>query len=135
MATAQSVAVKHWARIIKRWPVDRVRPEYVSFQKVMRDRLQKATSPAAAAGNAKANEAQPVSPPQWDEAQEMRQVNVLYSLLEDRYFKAYPIPTKLRHPRSMPTYYDDVLKEMEEAPSRTWFQSLVNRIKGSLRFK
>lgn len=101
----------------------------------MQDRLQKATSPAAAADNAKTNEAQPASPPRWDEAKEMRQVNVLYSLLEDRYFKAYPIPTKLRHPRSMPTYYDDVLKEMDEAPSRTWFQSLMNRIKGSLRFK
>ncbi|EXJ85775.1 hypothetical protein A1O1_06143 [Capronia coronata CBS 617.96] len=136
MATGQSVAVKHWARIIKRWPVDRVRPEHISFQTVMQGRLQKASSPSAAAENVKANEAlvSPANPPQLDEAREMRQVNALYSLLEDRYFNAYPIPAKLRNPESMPTHYDDVIKEMDEAPSRTWTQSLMKRIKGSLRF-
>lgn len=102
----------------------------------MQTRLQKASSPTAAAENVKANETlvSPASPVQFDEAREMRQVNALYSLLEDRYFKVYPIPAKLRHPESMPTHYDIVIKEMEEAPSRTWAQSLIKRIKGSLRF-
>ncbi|EXJ85187.1 hypothetical protein A1O3_05862 [Capronia epimyces CBS 606.96] len=135
MATGRSVAAQHWARIIKRWPVDRVRPEHISFQKVMQSRLQKASSPTAATANVKANEGQ-VSPatPQFDEAKEMRQINALYSLLEDRYFKAYPMPANLRNPQSMPTHYDDVIKEMDEAPTRTWIQSLIQRVKGSLRF-
>jgi hypothetical protein len=110
--------MKHWARIIQAWPVDRVRPEHVSFQKLMQSRLQKA------------NEA--LGTPA--EQKEMRQINALYALLDDRFLKEYPLPAKVRHPQSSPTHYDDVVKEMDEAPTRTWVTSLVNRIKGSLRF-
>ena len=37
-------------------------------------------------------------------------------------------------PASNPNYYDGLLKELEEAPKRSWLQSVVNRWKGALRF-
>ncbi|KIW54448.1 hypothetical protein PV05_06805 [Exophiala xenobiotica] len=136
MAAQQSVALKHWARIIKQWPVDKVRPEHVAFQKVMQHRLKELTSPTAAADNVKADGAlvTPANPTQPNQENEMRQINALYSLLEDRYLKEYPMPSKVRHPASRPTYYEDLVKEMGEAPTRTWAASMWNRISGMLRF-
>lgn len=131
--------VKHWARIIQRWPVDKVRPGHVSFQTIMRQRLDKATStpsPSAAATSVKANDAlvSPEAPVKWDEAKELQQASVLYALLDDRFSKKYPLPAKLRQPTSRPTYYDDLVKEMQDAPHRSWFGRLVTRLRGSLRF-
>ena len=132
------MALKHWTRIIQRWPVDKVRPENVSFQKVMQRRLDKlasSTTPNEAANSITSNEALVVAvPPQtWSEEREMKQVNALDSLLEDRYSKSFPLPQSLRKPASNPTYYDDLMKEMQEAPSRSWLGGIVKRIKGSFR--
>ncbi len=46
----------------------------------------------------------------------------------------YPLSEKMMRPASNPTYYEGLLKELDEAPKRSWFQSVVNRWKGSLRF-
>ena len=37
-------------------------------------------------------------------------------------------------PASNPTYYTDLIKELQEAPKRSWFQSMINKWKGFLRF-
>lgn len=37
-------------------------------------------------------------------------------------------------PASHPTYYKDLVRELEEAPQRSWVGRLVNRWKGVLRF-
>jgi len=137
--TSQKVALKHWIRIIRRWPVDKVRPDNVSFQKLMQHRLDKYTSTQSAtkaAPNVKPNEAlaSTVVSPKWDESNEMRQVNALYSFLENRYVKENPMPQSLRTPASNPTHYDDLAGELQEAPSRSWFGRVVKRLKGSLRF-
>jgi cytochrome b pre-mRNA-processing protein 6 len=133
------LALKHWSRILRRWPVDRVRPENVSFQKIMTQRLDKhkaQTSPSAAASTIKSNQAvvSAVAPRRWDKQAELEQANALYSLLEDRYAKEFPLPRTLRAPASNPTYYDDLVTEMQEAPTRSWFVGVMKRIKGSLRF-
>ena len=46
----------------------------------------------------------------------------------------YPLSERMMRPASNPNYYDGLLKELNEAPTRSWFQSMVNRWKGSLRF-
>lgn len=119
--------MKHWARIIKQWPIDRVRPEHVHFQKIMQTRAQKLSSPVTAAVDVNSKDGS-VS-----ELNETRQFNSLYALLENRFDKAYPLPEQVRHPKSNPTHYDDLLKELDEAPTRSWVTSLMNRIKGSIR--
>lgn len=101
----------------------------------MQDRLRKITSPGAADGDTKATEAlaTPTETPKTNQQNEMRQINALYNLLDDRFVKEYPMPSRVRHPQSRPTHYDDVVKEMGEAPTRTWIASMWNRIRGSLR--
>ncbi|KIW28525.1 uncharacterized protein PV07_08183 [Cladophialophora immunda] len=135
MAANQSVVFKHWAHIIKQWPLDRVRPAHVHFQKVMQSRLQKLQSPAPAAASSKSNDAlvTPVEP--FNEQKEMRQVNALYSLLEDRYAKEYPLPQSVRQPKSNVSHYDDLIRELDEAPGRSWVTSFWNRLKGSVRLR
>lgn len=37
-------------------------------------------------------------------------------------------------PASNPGYYEALVKELNEAPTRSWFGSMVKRWKGFLRF-
>ena len=47
----------------------------------------------------------------------------------------YELSDKIMKPTSNPTYYEDLMKELEEAPNRSWFQQQVNKWKGALRFQ
>lgn len=102
----------------------------------MRKRLLKFEDPAKAAESVttKGNEAQ-VQPIdlKWDEPKEMRQVNALYSLLDNRFAKESPMPSSLRNPTSSPTHYDDVLIESERAPNRSFMTKITNKLKGMIR--
>lgn len=105
----------------------------------MQQRLDKHSSqpsPISAPSHAKSGETvvPAAKPQQWTETAELEQANVLYSLLEGRYTKEYPLPKVLRNPASNPTHYDDLVKEMQEAPTRSWLGGVVKSIKGSLRF-
>lgn len=136
LTSCGQIVLKHWSRIIKQWPVDKVRPEHVHFQKIMQSRLNKLTSPtAAAAADAKSNDASVKAPQPWDNQNELRQINALYALLENRFEKEDPIPARVRHPQSNPAHYDDLVRELDEAPNRSWVTSLWNRIRGSVRIK
>ncbi len=46
----------------------------------------------------------------------------------------YPLSARMLRPASNPDYYDGLLKELKEAPGRSWFGSVVKRWKGALRF-
>ncbi|PQE32387.1 hypothetical protein CJF32_00001141 [Rutstroemia sp. NJR-2017a WRK4] len=121
---SQSVAYKHYIRGLSRWPKDILRPE-TQFTDVIRRRIDKKFLPAA-----NGSAAAPVN-----EKAELRQVNALYSLLEDRYKRKYPLSDKIMKPASNPNLYQDLLKELEAAPTRTYFQGLINRWKKMVRFK
>ncbi|KAI4206396.1 MAG: hypothetical protein LQ346_001105 [Caloplaca aetnensis] len=75
-----------------------------------------------------------------NEDAELEQVNVLYSFLENRYSKKmlkssqYPLSDRLMKPLSDPEHYEKIVKELEEAPKRSWFGRLVNRWKGMIRW-
>jgi cytochrome b pre-mRNA-processing protein 6 len=94
------------------------------------------TPPSAAVSSIKSKDAtvSAVVPQKWNEQNELEQANVLYGLLEDRYAKEFPLPQMLRRPASNPTYYDDLITEMQEAPTRSWIGSLIKRVQGSFRF-
>jgi cytochrome b pre-mRNA-processing protein 6 len=76
----------------------------------------------------------PTSSTSWNEPHELLQTNALYSLLENRYATANPMPQILRRPSSNPEHYDILLRELEEAPGRSWLGGFVKRVKGALRF-
>ncbi|KAM0798659.1 hypothetical protein BDR22DRAFT_891059 [Usnea florida] len=134
---AKSIVYKHYQRIIAQWPVDLLRPE-VSFQKIIQHRIDTRLQPSTTApeDNIVSNQAQVSVPTKvaFDEKGELEQVNVLYSFLENRYTKTYPLSEKMMRPASNPIYYDRLLKELDEAPRRSWFKSMLNRWKGALRF-
>lgn len=64
---------------------------------------------------------------------QLRQVNALYSLLDDRYKNQHRLTGKLMTPRSNPTYYTDLLTELEEAPTRGFMGRLRKRLGGMFR--
>ncbi|KAL1617106.1 hypothetical protein SLS56_011148 [Neofusicoccum ribis] len=109
-----STIAKHYARITGAWPKDVLRPT-VQFQDALKAR-------AAAASSA-------------PEAQELRNVNALYSLLDNRYASKYAVSPALLKPRSNPSYYDELMVELSKAPDRGWFERWANKWKGFLRLK
>ncbi|KAL8762029.1 MAG: hypothetical protein Q9184_001921 [Pyrenodesmia sp. 2 TL-2023] len=135
---ARSIVYRHYQRALAQWPVDVLRPQ-VSFQDVMRRRIDKQFGPSKTENSAydPTKESQdtlatPLKPR--NEAEELEQVNVLYSFLENRYSKKYPLSDRLMKPLSDPEHYEKIVKELEEAPNRSWFASSVNRWKGKIRW-
>lgn len=45
----------------------------------------------------------------------------------------YPLSERMLHPLSNPSHYKDLVKELEEAPTRSWLASKLNKWKGFLR--
>lgn len=69
----------------------------------------------------------------WDEQKELKQVNALYNLLDDKFVKEAPFHERLRYPASNEAHYDAILAESERAPSRGFWDKFTNRLKGSIR--
>ncbi|KAL2216214.1 hypothetical protein M432DRAFT_641906 [Thermoascus aurantiacus ATCC 26904] len=120
------------SHLIKHWPADPVRPASVSVQNYLQSRL-----PPSDPQSQQKPQQQQEGGGEGKPAQQISEasVNALFSLLEDRYAKRYPLPQKLRHPASDPDHYDKVVREFEEAPNRNWLGRLKKRITGLFRFK
>ncbi|KAK6377456.1 hypothetical protein LTR64_000838 [Lithohypha guttulata] len=132
------IALRHWQRIISRWPIDKVRPEAVSFQALMKKRLERYQNPSSANTITKVQGTEANAAPinlTWNENREMKQTNVLYALLENRFQKESPLPDRLRYPASEVNHYDMIIKESERAPSRSFLDKLTNRLKGMIRLR
>ncbi|KAI8946154.1 hypothetical protein F4801DRAFT_80032 [Xylaria longipes] len=106
---------RHILRALSQWPKDTIRPE-IQFQTVLQKRFEQP----------KLN---------LSEEEQLRQANALYSLLENRYKRTYPITGTLLQPKSNPTYFTDLLRELEEAPSRSWFERFWLRMRGVVRLQ
>lgn len=132
----KQLAFKHWIKIISQWPKDKLRPQEVTFQTLMRKRLDKYENPAKAAESAKvkgnAANVQPIDLT-WNEAKEARQVNALYSLMDDKFARKYKLPQNLRRPLSQPDHYDMVVEESEKAPSRGIFEKISIKLRNLIR--
>jgi cytochrome b pre-mRNA-processing protein 6 len=46
----------------------------------------------------------------------------------------YRAPDTIFKPQSNPTYYKDLVTELEEAPNRSWLGRLSKRLGGMIRF-
>ncbi|KAI9834196.1 MAG: hypothetical protein M1819_003034 [Sarea resinae] len=121
---SNSILHKHYLRALSHWPKDLLRPT-VSFPTSLEARLSRRFLPNAENPNAR---------PTFPSPHEKDEVNALYSLLENRYMTKYPTSAVLTRPASNPTYYEDLLAELEAAPQRSWFDRQLNKWKGFLRF-
>lgn len=63
------------------------------------------------------------------------------SLLADRYTTKYAVAGEdsrtggMLTPRSNPTYYEDLMRDLEEVPTRTWAQRMGLKMKGMFRLQ
>lgn len=107
------------------WPKDTLRPT-CQLQDVLSKRL--AESNKFAGPDANTNPA--------------AQVNALVSLLGNRYLHKYPTSPApesatggMLKPRSNPTYYDDLMRDLDAAPTRSWVQRAGLKLKGMFRWQ
>ncbi|KAL1849861.1 hypothetical protein Daus18300_013118 [Diaporthe australafricana] len=110
------------------WPKDALRPE-CQLQDVLSKRLAESNKfPGRDNSNTAADPA--------------KQVNALVSLLANRYAAAYPTAPApesatggMMAPRSNPTYYGDLMRDLEAAPTRSWGQRVALKLRGMFRLE
>ncbi|KAK4136064.1 hypothetical protein BT67DRAFT_399114 [Trichocladium antarcticum] len=119
MSAARSVAAKHFQGALQRWPKDVLRPE-CQLQDVLAKRLAQGSIARVTAGATQ-------------EQADLKQANALQSLLEDRYKTKYRADPSIFAPKSKPTYYKDLVTELEEAPNRSFMGRMAKRLGGMIR--
>ncbi|WEW60582.1 hypothetical protein PRK78_006069 [Emydomyces testavorans] len=144
----------HIHRLLTRWPTDALRPSSVSLQTYLHSRLTPPPPPNAKPQSSSRWSLQqlfrkpptPQQPPSSSSSNSSssdhaapllsaQNINTLYSFLENRYQKKYPVPNSLRYPASQSDHYDKLLREFEEAPRRGWLGRLGKKLGGVLRLK
>ncbi|KAK8217951.1 hypothetical protein IWZ01DRAFT_491526 [Phyllosticta capitalensis] len=124
--SAPSTIARHYARIASLWPIDTLRPA-LSFQSALNKR-QKAVTSTTTSSSTTTTTTTASSP------QASRDLNALYSLLDNRYKRAYPLSPRFLRPNSKQTYYEDLMQELERSTQRNWWQGFVTKLKARLRF-
>jgi len=114
--TAPSLAYRLQLRAVSRWPKDRLRPD-AQLHDAVRRRIVRRRAAA------------------WDESAELEQANALYSLLDGRYAAKYPLAGPLLTPASNPKHYENLLRELDAAPSRGWLARAANFLAGVVRLR
>ncbi|KAH7394097.1 hypothetical protein DE146DRAFT_790413 [Phaeosphaeria sp. MPI-PUGE-AT-0046c] len=128
---------KHYTRLLTLWPKDAFRPN-LPFTRAIEQRGQpyglKPLEPTQDVPKAQPHAATPApaSPP--NPQAEQAQVNALYSLLESRYTKKFPLSDGLLRPTAAPEHYDLLMAEIARAPQRTWWQATLESWKTKIRW-
>lgn len=130
---------KQYTRLLTLWPKDAFRPG-LPFTRAIERRGQpyglKPLEPAEGAPKPKARPPPatpaPASPP--NPQAEQAQVNALYSLLENRYSKKFPLSEDVLKPTAAPEHYDLLMAEIERAPQRSWWETTVESWKTKIRW-
>ncbi|OAK95286.1 hypothetical protein IQ06DRAFT_259691, partial [Phaeosphaeriaceae sp. SRC1lsM3a] len=133
-----STITRQYARLLTLWPKDAFRPN-LPFTRVIEHRGQpyglKPLEPAESTpkqAQAPAATPAPASPP--NPQAEQAQVNALFSLLENRYSKKYPLSADVLKPTAAPEHYDLLMAEIERAPQRSWWQATLESWKTKIRW-
>ena len=125
---SRNAAVTHLRAALSRWPKDILRPEtQLPLALTARlERLEQRATPAASTATASAGSG---------EAQQLREANALFALLDNRFKNRYRVREQTYRPRSRPDYYDNLIRELDEAPTRSAWSRWMNRIKGMVRLE
>ncbi|KAL5120364.1 hypothetical protein ACEQ8H_001654 [Pleosporales sp. CAS-2024a] len=129
----------HYARLLALWPKDALRPNLPFTRAIEYRGLPYGVTPLAAAPAVAKQHAAPVKARQPAVARpaqlEHAQVNALFSLLENRYATTYPLSDATFRPQSAPDHYDRLMREIERAPRKTWWQAKLDEWKMKIRWK
>ncbi|KAK1487316.1 hypothetical protein CCUS01_03661 [Colletotrichum cuscutae] len=118
MSRTTSQAYKHMRSALALWPKDNLRPETQFGEIIQRGIERRYTEPNVV-----------------DEAKELKQANAMFALTDDRFKKRFPLNGELLKPESQPTYFQDLLRELEEAPTRGWLQNMSKKLSGMFRLQ
>ncbi|VUC24375.1 unnamed protein product [Clonostachys rosea] len=112
-----------YTEVLSKWPKQELRPDY-QLQDVIRATIDKRF--------------QTYQPSM--EAEELVKARSLQFLQQNRWNEKacstntrYKLSGQMLKPSSQPTYFDDLIREIEEAPKRTWFERLGKRLSGMIR--
>ncbi|KAG9202195.1 hypothetical protein G6514_004632 [Epicoccum nigrum] len=140
---------KQYTRLLRLWPTDALRPN-LPFTRAIEARalpygvepINKPedsartpgkTSPVPSPADVKPTTASTHAVP--GPAIESAQITALFSLLENRYAKKYPLSDAVFKPRSAPEHYTNLMAEIERAPQKTWWEAKVDEWKMKIRWK
>ncbi|KAK4446129.1 cytochrome B pre-mRNA-processing protein 6 [Podospora aff. communis PSN243] len=124
MASAGRTAIaSRLQRVLELWPKDPLRPN-LQLQDVMAKRLAAGSlAPPRAVYSDQSAKA----------AAELKQLEALEALPGNKFMRRYPLTARTMQPKSNPTYFNDLLAELEEAPSRSWTTKIAKKLKGMFR--
>ncbi|GAO17998.1 hypothetical protein UVI_02060200 [Ustilaginoidea virens] len=69
------------------------------------------------------------------EAKETLKARALQFLVQNKYKDRFKLKGPMLEPKSQPTYFKDLVREIEEAPKRTWLERLGKRLSGMIRLQ
>ncbi|KAK1752871.1 hypothetical protein QBC47DRAFT_49004 [Echria macrotheca] len=125
MSGAGRRALTEIRRAVERWPHDALRPD-CQLQTVLAKRLEAGSIAPASAASQSAGAR---------EDAERKQANALFALVENRYITRHRLSDRMMKPKFNPTYYEDLLAEIEEAPNRSWTARISKKLRGMFRLK
>ncbi|CAJ0547224.1 Ff.00g018510.m01.CDS01 [Fusarium sp. VM40] len=115
---SRPLSQKIYSDVFKRWPKQALRPDHQ-----LQDVLSKTVT----------ERFQNYKPSM--EREEIQKARALQFLLRDRFNDRFKLKGLLLEPKSQPTYFTDLVKEIDEAPNRSWFERLGKRLSGMIRFQ
>ncbi|PNY24608.1 Uncharacterized protein TCAP_05467 [Tolypocladium capitatum] len=119
---SRPIARRVYGDVFAKWPKQELRPDY-QFQDVLRRVVDE-------------RYARPTPPP---EAEELLKARALQFLVQnkfrDRVHWQYKLKGPMLEPTSQPTYFEDLVREIEEAPKRTWLGRIGKRLSGMIRLQ
>ncbi|KND85975.1 hypothetical protein TOPH_09279, partial [Tolypocladium ophioglossoides CBS 100239] len=104
--------------VFAKWPKQELRPDY-QFQDVLRKVVDE-------------RYARPTPPP---DAEELLKARALQFLVQNKFHDRYKLKGPMLEPTSQPTYFEDLVREIEEAPKRTWLERIGKRLSGIIRLQ
>ncbi|KAL8404994.1 hypothetical protein RB594_009755 [Gaeumannomyces avenae] len=133
---SRNAAVTHLRAALSRWPQDVLRPE-TQLPRALAprlERLEQQQQQQQQQGAPHAASASGAAIPT-GEVQQLREANALLALLDNRFKNRYRVREQTFRPRSSPDYYDNLIRELDEAPTRSAWSRWMTRIKGMVRLE
>ncbi|KAL7796716.1 hypothetical protein V8C34DRAFT_284918 [Trichoderma compactum] len=115
---SRSLARRIYSDVFAKWPKQDLRPDY-QFQDVL-----------AKVVDERFNNYKPSIEPE-----ELLKARALQFLVQNKFRDRYKLKGPMLEPKSQPTYFEDLVREIEEAPKRTWLERLGKRLSGMIRLQ
>jgi cytochrome b pre-mRNA-processing protein 6 len=133
---------KQYTRLIALWPKDALRPNLPFTRAIEHRGVPYGVEPLPRPDDAQEQKkkitsiaSEPAAPTPLSPQAEQAQINALFSLLENRYSNKYALSQSVFEPRSAPDHYTNLMREIEKAPQKTWWQAKVDEWKMKIRWQ